>query len=97
MPGGILSELHELWLERQQQDEYLGPLVNAYLATGGKAFAYKTGRSYVDVGTLNGYRAAIRLLSGEAQVENSLPDFIDNGVLQPDINESNALSIGELR
>jgi glucose-1-phosphate thymidylyltransferase len=96
MPGWILSELHDLWLERQRQDVYLGPLINAYLAAGGKASAFKTGRSYVDVGTLNGYRAAIRLLSGEATIENSLPGFMEEETLQTDVASSNGLSIGRL-
>jgi NDP-sugar pyrophosphorylase family protein len=65
MPARILAELHDLWLRRKMQDVYFGPLINAYLAEGGEASAHKIGQAYVDVGTLNGYRAAIRLLSGE--------------------------------
>ena len=38
-------------------------LVNAYLAGGGRAVGVKAGRSYVDVGTLGGYRSAITLLA----------------------------------
>src|SRR5579875_273283 len=60
MPGSVLAELHEIWKERR--DEYLGTLINEYLARGGHAYAHKTGDSYVDVGTLNGYREALRLL-----------------------------------
>lgn len=60
LPGSVLAELHSLWLARQ--DEYLGTLVNEYLARGGRAFGYKCGNAYVDVGTLNGYREALRLL-----------------------------------
>ncbi len=63
MPGRVLQELHKLWNERQQSDEYIGTLVNAYLAGGGQATAVRTGESYVDIGTLHGYRAAINLLS----------------------------------
>jgi dTDP-glucose pyrophosphorylase len=66
LPCHVLAELHELWQQRQMHDLFLGPLVNAYLAAGGEAWAFKTGRSYVDVGTLHGYRAAMRLLSGES-------------------------------
>src|SRR3954451_4634159 len=66
MPAATLSELHDLWCERQKQDVYFGPLTNAYLAKGGEAWGFKAGRSYVDVGTLHGYRSAIRLLSGES-------------------------------
>jgi glucose-1-phosphate thymidylyltransferase len=65
MPGWVLQELHDLWRERNQQDEYLGTLVNEYLARGGQAVAIRAGERYVDIGTLNGYRSAIQLLSAE--------------------------------
>jgi glucose-1-phosphate thymidylyltransferase len=60
MPGSVLAELHEIWRERH--DEYLGTLINEYLARGGRARGLKIGEAYVDVGTLNGYREALRLL-----------------------------------
>ena len=60
MPGHVLSQLHELWVARQ--DEYLGTLINEYLTRGGHAYGFKTGECYVDVGTLNGYREALRVL-----------------------------------
>jgi glucose-1-phosphate thymidylyltransferase len=60
--GRILRDLHDLWCERDRRDPYLGTLVNAYIAKGGEARAVAAGRSYVDVGTLNGYRRAIELL-----------------------------------
>jgi glucose-1-phosphate thymidylyltransferase len=63
MPGSVLHELHRLWLRRDRQDEYFGTLVNAWLAEGGFAIGVHAGQSYVDVGTLGGYREAIRLLS----------------------------------
>jgi dTDP-glucose pyrophosphorylase len=62
MPGAVLHELHELWLEPGRRDEYFGTLVNEYLARGGSAVGVRAGRAYVDVGTLNGYREAIQLL-----------------------------------
>jgi glucose-1-phosphate thymidylyltransferase len=71
MPGAVLHELHELWRERERSDEYIGTLVNAWIERGGRALGVKAGRAYVDVGTLHGYREAIRLLSaapaGEAE------------------------------
>jgi glucose-1-phosphate thymidylyltransferase len=67
MPGRVLDDLRALWLERQCQDEYIGTLVNAYLAAGGEATAVKAGHAYVDVGTLHGYREAIALLSDAAE------------------------------
>jgi dTDP-glucose pyrophosphorylase len=60
MPGRVLYELHQLWLHRR--DEYLGTLFNEYLARGGNVVGRKAGRSYVDTGTVNGYREALRLL-----------------------------------
>lgn len=66
MPGRVLRELKALWLARDAQDEYIGTLVNAYLAQGGEAVGVKAGRAYVDVGTLHGYREAISLLSKAA-------------------------------
>ncbi len=63
MPGSVLTQLHHIWLEKH--DEYLGTLINTYLERGGRAIGVKAGRSYVDVGTLNGYREALRLLDGD--------------------------------
>ena len=62
MPGHVFHELHALWCEPGRQDEYLGTLVNAYLARGGRATGVRAGEAYVDVGTLHGYREAIQLL-----------------------------------
>jgi glucose-1-phosphate thymidylyltransferase len=60
MPGSILRELHDVWLQRN--DEYLGTLFNEYMARGGRAYGFRAGESYVDTGTLNGYREALRVL-----------------------------------
>ena len=68
MPGATLHDLHRLWLERGRQDEFIGTLVNAWLQQGGAAWGVRGGESYVDVGTLNGYREAIGLLGGQAAV-----------------------------
>ncbi|HEY8570951.1 nucleotidyltransferase family protein [Phenylobacterium sp.] len=62
MPGHVFHELHALWLEREREDEYLGTLVNAWMARGGEAWNAPHGTGYVDVGTLHGYREAQRLL-----------------------------------
>jgi glucose-1-phosphate thymidylyltransferase len=62
MPGAVLRDLFELWCERDRSDEYFGTLINAYLARGGEAWGVRAGQGYVDVGTLHGYREAIRLL-----------------------------------
>ncbi len=69
MPGSVLADLYQLWCAREQKDEYIGTLVNAYLARGGKAWGVRAGQAYVDVGTLHGYREAIKLLSAVPQEE----------------------------
>jgi len=69
MPGHVLRTLHALWLERARRDEYVGTLVNAYIAGGGEVTAVRAGHSYVDVGTLYGYREAMRLLNAPPRVE----------------------------
>ena len=66
MPGRTLHALRALWLERERQDEFIGTLVNAWLARGGEAWGVRAGASYVDVGTVGGYREAMRLLGGQA-------------------------------
>jgi glucose-1-phosphate thymidylyltransferase len=63
LPGSVLHALHQLWERRGRRDEYVGTLVNAYLAEGGEAVAVAAGTAYVDVGTLGGYREAMRLLT----------------------------------
>lgn len=59
MPGSVLQQLFDLWCERDRRDEYVGTLVNAFLAAGGRASAARIGTSYTDVGTLEGYRVAM--------------------------------------
>jgi glucose-1-phosphate thymidylyltransferase len=63
LPGSVFRELFGLWNERDRRDEYFGTLVNAYLQSGGSARGVYAGEEYVDVGTLNGYREAIRILA----------------------------------
>jgi glucose-1-phosphate thymidylyltransferase len=63
LTGEHFARLHRLWIERKRRDEYLGTLVNAYLVEGGRAYGVKRGDAYVDVGTLHGYREALRVLS----------------------------------
>lgn len=66
LPGSVLRDLRDLWLERG--DEYLGTLLNEYIARGGHVRGFKIGEAYVDVGTLNGYREALRLLDANRAV-----------------------------
>jgi len=67
LTGAHLAALHRLWMERRCSDEYLGTLVNAYIASGAEVNAVKQGEVYVDVGTLHGYREAVRVLSSQVQ------------------------------
>ena len=64
LSGHAMRDLYDLWCQRNRSDEYIGTLVNAYLGAGGSAVGVRAGEAYVDVGTLHGYREAIRLLSG---------------------------------
>lgn len=75
LPGGLLHALHALWSEPDRHDEYIGTLVNAYLARGGAARGIRAGEAYVDVGTLHGYREALRLLErrGDADAPELAP------------------------
>ena len=63
MPGAVFNDLYELWCARDRRDEYVGTLINDYLGQGGRAAGVKAGRAYVDVGTLHGYREAVKLLN----------------------------------
>jgi dTDP-glucose pyrophosphorylase len=73
MPVRVLSELHNLWLQRGRTDEYIGTLVNAFLAAGGRAVGVRSGEAYVDVGTLNGYREAMKLLNRSVPADRDQP------------------------
>ena len=73
MPGGIFHELHRLWSRPERRDEYLGTLVNAWLALGGHALGVPAGEAYVDVGTLHGYRQALRLLDEHGSFAGDRP------------------------
>jgi dTDP-glucose pyrophosphorylase len=62
MPAATFKALHALWSEPGRGDEYVGTLVNAYLRRGGHALGVQAGARYYDVGTVDGYRAAIDAL-----------------------------------
>ncbi len=65
-PAGF-RDLYLLWEKRERRDEYFGTLVNGYLAAGGSGVGIKAGESYVDVGTIDGYRTAITLLAARSE------------------------------
>jgi glucose-1-phosphate thymidylyltransferase len=69
--GRTLRELETLWRLRDRTDLYFGHLLNAWIAQGGRARAVRAGEAYVDVGTLHGYREAIRLLENSNQGRQS--------------------------
>ncbi|XYI04245.1 sugar phosphate nucleotidyltransferase [Sorangium sp. So ce1128] len=67
LTGAVLQELYELWCARRRRDEHIGPLVNEYIARGGVALGVRAGSAYVDAGTVDGYREAVRLLRSRAE------------------------------
>lgn len=71
MPGATLRSLYELWCSREPRDEYIGTLVNEWLARGEEAWAVKAGESYYDVGTMDGYLQALSMLAEPAVVGSS--------------------------
>jgi glucose-1-phosphate thymidylyltransferase len=71
LQGETLWSLYRLWCARDRQDEYIGTLVNAWLAEGGEARGVRAGEAYVDVGTLNGYREAIKVLADRPAREDA--------------------------
>ncbi|MFL5310328.1 MAG: sugar phosphate nucleotidyltransferase [Myxococcales bacterium] len=73
LDGAILRNLHRLWLDRNRADEYVGTLINEYLARGGRAIGVRAGEAYVDTGTLHGYREAMALLRGHARSAEDAP------------------------
>ncbi len=77
MPGRVLHELHALWCRPERRDEYMGTLVNAWLAEGGRAVGVRNGQGYVDTGTLHGWRAAVRLLEQGALPVHGGPESLD--------------------
>ena len=73
MSAAGFRELNALWESRHRADEYFGTLVNSYLSQGGEAVGIKAGESYVDVGTLHGYRTAMTLLMNRQEARTSAP------------------------
>jgi len=56
--GSAFRALKRLWDARHREDEFLGHLLNAYMAAGNVVRASFAGEHYMDVGTLEGYHAA---------------------------------------
>ncbi len=68
MPRRTFVDLHRLWSDVGRGDEYVGTLVNAYLRRGGRALGIPAGERYHDIGTLDGYRAAVAGLAAEQAI-----------------------------
>lgn len=83
MPSATFHALHKLWLRPERHDEYFGTLVNAWLAEGGKARGVRAGQQYVDVGTLHGYRAALRVLERDTDAATNATEK-QEGAIQTD-------------
>ena len=56
--GAAFRALKRMWDARHREDEYLGHLLNAYIAAGNVVRATFAGEHYMDVGTLEGYHTA---------------------------------------
>ncbi len=56
--GPAFRALKLLWEARHREDEYLGHLLNAYIAAGNAVRGVFSGEHYMDVGTIQGYHAA---------------------------------------
>jgi glucose-1-phosphate thymidylyltransferase len=60
--GDSFRALKLLWESRHREDEYLGHLLNAYIAAGNAVRGIYAGERYMDVGTLEGYHRALDFL-----------------------------------
>jgi glucose-1-phosphate thymidylyltransferase len=78
MPGRTFHALHVLWQRRDRTDEYLGTLLNAWIGQSEPVHGIAAGTSYVDVGTLHGYRLAMHLLEGVDLVQPQPADTTRN-------------------
>ena len=56
--GDAFHRLKLLWESRHRSDEYLGELLNAFIAAGNAVRGTFCGETYMDVGTLEGYHNA---------------------------------------
>ena len=66
--GEAFHNLKLLWESRHRQDEYLGHLLNAYIAAGNIVRSTCSGEIYMDVGTLEGYHQALNFLRNSRPV-----------------------------
>jgi glucose-1-phosphate thymidylyltransferase len=72
--GEAFHALERLWESRHREDEFLGDLLNAYIAAGNVVRGACVGEVYMDVGTVEGYHAAADFLRGVQQRRPGLPE-----------------------
>jgi glucose-1-phosphate thymidylyltransferase len=65
--GESFHRLKLLWESRHRGDEYLGDLLNAFIAAGNVVKGRYSGEIYMDVGTMEGYRTAQDYLRASPQ------------------------------
>lgn len=65
--GESFHRLKLLWEARHRTDEYLGDLLNAFIAAGNVVRGTYSGETYIDVGTLEGYRNAQDYLRSQSK------------------------------
>lgn len=70
--GEAFHSLKLLWESRHRADEYLGYLLNAYIEAGNPVRGHHAGESYMDVGTLAGYRRAQDYLRGRTNLPEEM-------------------------
>jgi dTDP-glucose pyrophosphorylase len=72
MSTAIYHDLYQLWIKREREDEFIGTLVNAWIARGGRGYGIPEGSDYLDVGTIDGFHIAFsQLMAGRAVVDKS--------------------------
>ncbi|MFP4163291.1 MAG: sugar phosphate nucleotidyltransferase [Chitinispirillaceae bacterium] len=76
MTGRVMRQLYALWCRPENNDEYIGTLINKLIASGETVRGIRAGSYYVDVGTVNGYHKAMKLLNVKSSTSNSLQEQI---------------------
>ena len=61
-----IRSLKLLWEARHREDEYMSSLLNAYIDAGNAVRGHHAGETYIDVGTMQGFRRAQEFLQGQA-------------------------------
>jgi len=69
--GESFHRLKLLWEARHRVDEYLGDLLNAFIAAGNVVRGHCSGEIYMDVGTLEGYRRAQDYLRSQSKTSQA--------------------------